>query len=174
MAGLITTQSLAFSRKCENICNENFAFLTGVTTWFLGVTGKTEFSTTDYLFFDAKQRSGTIELKTRKIVVDKYSYLFIEPDKLAALKNSQTQKKWYINFTENSKKKFWICDVDKLPSNLKIKKNVEIKKQYDNNDYKVEDRVLIPINCGKYYEYNELTEKYEKKEYNEITCKFNR
>lgn len=172
MAGYISKDGLAFSRVCEQICFNYLGFLTGVTGWFHTMEQNPELNEIDFHFFDTKNRTGEIELKNRSIPVDRYQTLYIEPNKLAALKNSKSKKKWYLNFCENSKEKFWICDVEKLPTNL-VSKLEEVRQLYETGTKK-EIKIHIPIQYGKYYEYYQPFNKYIELDYDSETKKFKR
>jgi len=185
MKNKYTPESDAICNHFESICNANLSFLTGQTgcLWFSTMTGNPEKSRIDYNFTTNNKtgnQTGKLELKTRKCRVDQYSFgnkistVYIEPDKFTALKDSKTDKKWYLNFFENDKNKFWMVDIDQFEENEL--ESFLVEKLWDNahEEYTSDYRLLIPINKGKYYEFNHLTNAYEEKTYNEITKKFNR
>lgn len=170
--------------RYENICTNNLAFLTGATgaRWFSTCTANPSKNNIDYNFISNEKTgklTGKLELKTRKYKVDEfkdkedvYPTIYIEISKFQALKSSKTIFKWYLNFFENSKEKFWLCDIDNLnESDLRIKL---VEKLWDNatKSYKTEYRLCIPIIKGVYFEFNYDENKYIKKELNERTKRY--
>jgi len=173
----LTNDEIEYGRACEAICTANLAFLTGTTgaRFFESVTSNKEFERIDYSFIaNQKQgyKKGVLELKTREININKYPALFIEPDKLTALQNAKADLKWYINFLDNQKTKFWICDISTLNRDeLELKPDVKIWIK-TLKQYKYEDRLLIPIEKGSYYCYDYELNKYVKREFDEKYKRF--
>lgn len=179
-----TNESNQICDKFENICTKNLSFLTGATgcRWFSTVTANPAKNNIDYNFTsnkNDKHLTGKLELKTRSCKVDefqdkdkRYPTIYIEPSKFKALKDAPTNLKWYLNFFENSKDKFWICDISKLVECELELKLVEKIWDYATKSYKTDYRLLIPINKGLYFEFNYEENMYQKKTLNELTKKY--
>lgn len=157
--------TIDFARKSENICDNYLMFMTGHTQnqWFKSFKKEKENNRTDYSSIDIKDRSLTVELKTRNINIDKYQDIMIEPDKFAALTGATTDKSIYINFL-GSEKEFIIFDIKEIMyfpirKEIDIKvKNKELGKDYDYTT----NRLFLNKNLGHYYKLDEETNQYKK------------
>jgi hypothetical protein len=168
-----TNESNKICDSYEAICTYNLSQITGVTgcRWFSTVTENPQKNRIDYNFTNGC-KTGKLEIKTRSCLVDDYPTIYIEPDKFIALKNSTTDFKWYLNFMENTKDKFWICDISKLEQKELKTKLVERIWDRATKTYKTEYRLLIPINKGVYLEFDQEQNKYVKLELDERTKKY--
>lgn len=161
-----------FSKKCELICDDNFEFLNKKTRWFNNVHKFEMNSKIDYSATDQKNRTLLIELKTRNenFKIDSYDCVMIEPEKFSELCQTgttnfqKTDVSLYINFLENTNKKFWICDIKKVMNqNLYAKENVKITYKKFGVDYDYyQKRIYINKKYGSYYEFDEKENKYNK------------
>lgn len=139
-----------YCNTTEDICDVYFNLLNNAIKMFEKIEKQPNKSRIDYIVSRNNNKEIYVELKNRKISIFKYDTIFIEPKKFEIL--NEKNKSYYINFLENSWNKFWICDIKKLNiDELLLQKNVYIRHPLIN---KIEDRLLIPITKGQYYEFD--------------------
>ncbi|WP_321425028.1 hypothetical protein [uncultured Bacteroides sp.] len=157
--------TIDFARKSENICDSYLMYLTGHTSqqWFKSMVKEKENNRTDYSSIDIKNRSLTVELKTRNINIDKYQDIMIEPAKFNALTGATTDKSIYINFL-GSEKEFIIFDIKEimfLPIRKETDINISNKELGKDYDYTT-NRLFFNKIYGHYYKLDESNNKYKK------------
>jgi hypothetical protein len=168
-------KSINYSDKMEQMNKEYIKFL--FNKMFINSYNKIieleRFSEIDFLFEnfyyeDKSIKKGIIESKIRSISYDQYPSILIEEDKYRKLWENEYSKDYpislYINFLENSKEKVWICNIKDIKKNeymLEYKENMRIKIRSLGSRYTYyEDRILIPRELGKYYEFKKDLNKY--------------
>lgn len=126
--------------ECEKIALKNFEkFAKRLPRIFYSYTGTASGSRVDVMSENITGGCAVIELKRRHENAAKYPDVFIEPDKLAALKRIWEEKGYfpiYINFIGDYKDvyAFYIPEIERCTEH----KNVTIKHQ--NGEYSQEDR----------------------------------